>query len=381
MIDNHTSPLSLYIHTPWCVKKCPYCDFNSHPLSSSFDESSYIDKLIAELEQYQSQMTQRKLHSIFIGGGTPSLISHKSYQKLFKRITEYSPIDNIEITLEANPGTVEQHYIDGYRQIGINRISLGAQSFNNEHLKALGRIHSRDEIIKAIAKARHAGFDNINIDLMYALPKQTPQQALEDLNTAIDMTPEHISWYQLTLEPNTLFAVKPPPIPDHDTQADIEQMGLAVLEKNGYCRYEVSAYAKGPCCQHNLNYWRYGDYIGIGAGAHGKISTKDGVKRSHNVRHPKQYLGQPLKNITTWRAITIDDLIFEFMLNHLRLIEPVQYSHFERVTGLNRATLLNILQDLEKQNLLKQSQHQFQLTPQGFQHLDTIVSHFLQSEL
>ncbi|GAL08978.1 radical SAM family enzyme [Photobacterium aphoticum] len=276
-------PLSLYIHIPWCVQKCPYCDFNSHALKTAIPELDYIDALIEDLEidlaAYGLNEGQRPLHSIFIGGGTPSLISPEEIGRLLQAVQQRIPFsDDIEITMEANPGTVEAGRFDGYRAAGVNRISIGIQSFQDEKLTRLGRIHGRDEAIKAAERATAAGLDSFNIDLMHGLPDQSVDDALSDLKQAIALNPPHLSWYQLTIEPNTLFYSKPPTLPDDDDLWDIFEQGHQLLAEAGYVQYEISGYSKpGKQCRHNLNYWRFGDYLGIGCGAHGKVSFADGT--------------------------------------------------------------------------------------------------------
>jgi putative oxygen-independent coproporphyrinogen III oxidase len=371
-------PLSLYIHTPWCVKKCPYCDFNSHALKNDFDETAYIDALIADLHQHILVLRQRPLVSIFIGGGTPSLLSDKAYQRLFNVIAKYQDLATIEITLEANPGTVEQHYINGYREIGINRLSLGAQSFNDTHLKTLGRIHCADEIHTAIEKAKYAGFDNFNIDIMHALPQQTVQQAMEDLQAAIRHNPTHISWYQLTLEPNTLFYKQPPELPREYTIEQIETEGYALLSQQGYSRYEVSAYAKDKKMSvHNRNYWEFGDYIGIGAGAHSKITTPAHITRQWNVKHPKHYVKKPYAFTKESKISDKKNLPFEFMINAMRLFEPISFTLFEQHTGLNKNHIVSELSQLQQKKLIAINGNHFSLTSLGHQYLNDAVSVFL----
>ena len=289
-------PLSLYIHVPWCVRKCPYCDFNSHESKGELPEQQYIETLLEDLKADSSYIQGRKIHSIFIGGGTPSLFSAEAYQRLFEEIQTLVPFaDNIEITLEANPGTVEQGRFAEYRRIGINRLSIGIQSFDAEKLEALGRIHSNDEAIHAAEQAREAGFDNFNLDLMFGLPEQSTREALNDLKTAITLKPAHISWYQLTLEPNTVFHRYPPALPEDDLIFTMQETGQALLASHGYQHYETSAYTKeGHACQHNLNYWRFGDYLGIGAGAHGKITLpeQNQIIRTRKSRQPDHYLNE-----------------------------------------------------------------------------------------
>ncbi|WP_191601466.1 radical SAM family heme chaperone HemW [Marinomonas algicola] len=329
-------PLSLYIHLPWCVKKCPYCDFNSHQADRFEDagklpEEAYLVQLLADLEQDLAFAYGRKIHSIFIGGGTPSLMSARFFHELLDKIrNKIAFVDDIEITMEANPGTFEQDKFREFRQTGINRLSIGIQSFQPHLLNALGRIHGREEAITAVEKSRLAGFDNINIDLMHGLPDQSIEQAMEDLNMAIDLNPEHLSWYQLTIEPNTEFYRRPPELPQDTTLWDIQDAGQARLKTNGYAQYEISANAKkGKQAKHNLNYWRFGDYIGIGAGAHGKLTLIDGqIFRTRKTRHPNHYLGNLAQALSIKEEIAKDDLAFEFMMNRLRLFESFELSDY-----------------------------------------------------
>ena len=288
-------PLSLYIHIPWCVKKCPYCDFNSHEARNEIPEEKYLKALTQDLESELPNIWGRSIESVFIGGGTPSLFSAKGIDQLLANLRERLPIrSNTEITLEANPGTFEQERFSAYREAGINRLSIGVQSFNENHLKRLGRIHGATEAIKAAEIARKAGFVNFNLDLMFGLPEQSVDQALEDLKIAIEAGPTHISWYQLTIEENTLFHHAPPILPDDELMWEMQQKGQALLESSGYMQYEVSAYSQiNKQCQHNINYWEFGDYLGIGAGAHGKLSMPDGeISRHTKYRHPRNIHGK-----------------------------------------------------------------------------------------
>ncbi|MCG8380662.1 MAG: radical SAM family heme chaperone HemW [Gammaproteobacteria bacterium] len=318
-------PLSLYIHIPWCLKKCPYCDFNSHGLKSGnpLPEDAYINALLTDLDLEFQQSGQRPIHSIFIGGGTPSLFSAHAIADLLSGIQARCKLkSDVEITLEANPGTFEQARFSDYRALGINRLSIGIQSFNSDALKQLGRVHDGHDAIHAAEIAHRAGFDNFNLDLMFGLPGQSLQQAKADVKTAVRLGPAHISYYQLTLEPNTLFYVQPPILPDDDTIWTIQEQGQALLAEAGYQQYEISAYAQPEKkCQHNLNYWLFGDYIGIGAGAHGKVTTPDGIIRRSKVRHPNDYLRQAADDtlIQTESVIPRESQCLEFMMNALRL--------------------------------------------------------------
>lgn len=374
-------PLSLYVHLPWCVKKCPYCDFNSHPLRESIPEDAYIDALIRDLDHDLPLLKNRAIHSIFFGGGTPSLFSGAAIARLLNHIrSQLTLTQDCEITLEANPGTVEQQRFYDYRQAGVNRLSIGIQSFNNEHLKRLGRIHGGDEAERAIAIARQAGFTNINLDLMHGLPEQTLEQALTDLSTAIDFSPPHLSWYQLTLEPNTLFYQQPPALPDDDHLWEIQQAGLRLLSAAGFDHYEVSAHCQpDQFSRHNLNYWEFGDYLGIGAGAHSKITDSETqtIWRFSKLKHPKAYLSPNESFIAEKQAIDTDNRRFEFMLNALRLNRPLSFALFTRRTGLAQDTLsvpLNIGQD---KGWLTINEKGFTLTPSGRNFLNDVVSLFM----
>jgi oxygen-independent coproporphyrinogen-3 oxidase len=329
-------PLALYVHIPWCLRKCPYCDFNSHEAKGDAPEAAYVDALIADLEFALPSIWGRRVVTVFIGGGTPSLFSAKAIDTLLAGIRARVPLaPDAEITLEANPGTFEREKFAGFRAAGVNRLSLGVQSFDPRHLRALGRVHDADEARRA-AEAALSIFGNVNFDLMYALPGQTVTEADADLAAALAFSPPHLSFYHLTLEPNTLFHRHPPPLPDDETAADIEDAVDATLEAAGYRHYETSAHARtGRECRHNLNYWQFGDYLGIGAGAHSKLSFADRIVRQVRYRQPKQYLeqvaaGAPLQQDA---AVTREDVGFEFMLNALRLTDGVPASSFAECTG------------------------------------------------
>ena len=379
LLPLHLPPLSLYIHIPWCVKKCPYCDFNSHTYEKTLPEQRYIDKLLLDFETELPYIQKRPLHSIFIGGGTPSLFSPKSFDYLLSQLAKHVTFKhNIEITLEANPGTFEQKKFAQFRQTGINRLSLGIQSFNDTHLKKLGRIHDHKEAKRAIVQARHAGFHNINLDLMYGLPEQTTQMAIRDLNTALCFEPEHISWYQLTIEPNTAFYSAPPPIPDEDHIWEIQDNGQNVLQKSGFKRYEISAWGnKDHRSLHNLNYWQFGDYIGIGAGAHGKITSPphQTVFRYRKTRMPTSYLAA-LQPTVERRILNPSDLSLEFFMNTLRLVEGVPQQTFSQYTGLPLSCIEKKIHLLQKMKLLATTRHQLQPTYKGLLFLNDILSHF-----
>ncbi|PIQ43634.1 MAG: YggW family oxidoreductase [Gammaproteobacteria bacterium CG11_big_fil_rev_8_21_14_0_20_46_22] len=346
-------PLSLYIHIPWCIRKCPYCDFNSHQVRGELDETHYIDTLLKDFDQHLPEIENRKLHSVFIGGGTPSLFKPESFARLFDGLAQRVSFENpnSEITLEANPGTFEQARFQGYREAGINRLSIGVQSFQNDKLKRLGRIHEGDEARRAIDGAINAGFQHLNIDLMHGLPEQSIDDALFDLNTACAFGTDHLSWYQLTLEPNTVFAKFPPTLPDDDHLWAIQTEGLALLNSEGFERYEISAYTRGNNpSQHNLNYWEFGDYIGIGAGAHGKLTTEAGIFRHQKKRSPKDYLAdQTAINVT---QIDESERPVEFMMNALRLSDGVLLSTFTERTGLALDALEPALSHAQNQGWL-----------------------------
>ena len=377
-------PLSLYIHFPWCEKKCPYCDFNSHAISdqgTGFDEKSYLDALCHDLEQSLPLIWGRRVHSIFIGGGTPSLLSPEGLDRLLADVRARIGMDSdIEITLEANPGSVESTKFAAYAKSGITRISLGIQSFNPRHLKDLGRVHSAAEAVAAIGVAKQF-FKRVNLDVMYGLPHQSLDEAIADLQTALSFDTDHVSLYHLTLEPNTLFAKFPPPIPDEDLSAQMQESLLQLLENAGLHRYEVSAYAKPKSeCFHNINYWSFGDYLGIGAGAHGKISFPDKVIRTVKERHPETYIQSVFGNrhgVIEERVVAQDELAFEFMLGALRLKNGAPMSMFEQRTGLLQ---MNIQSDLDlaiEKGLLETDLTSLIATPLGFQFLNDLQELFL----
>src|SRR5579883_579474 len=318
-IFTETLPLSLYVHIPWCVRKCPYCDFNSHEMKHGLPEAAYVEALLDELDHHLPRIQHRSFISIFFGGGTPSLFSANAIEQILRGISQRMPLNpSIEITLEANPGTIEQARFQGFREAGINRLSLGIQSLQNDKLKTLGRIHDHDQAIRAISIAKEAGFTNFNLDLMYGLPHQSIDDALEDVKLALSFQPTHLSWYQLTIEPNTLFHHQPPPLPMDETIWQMQQAGQTLLQQAGFEQYEVSAYSlAGKNCVHNRNYWEFGDYLGIGAGAHSKLTNeKTGeVVRFAQVKHPNAYLNPEKRRLLPLKTLSEDDLIFEFMLN------------------------------------------------------------------
>lgn len=377
----HAIPLSLYIHIPWCIKKCPYCDFNSHAATDGLPENAYIDQLMLDLQTQLSFVQHRAIQSIFIGGGTPSLFSAKSYTKLFTHLKQFLIIpDDCEITLEANPGTIEKDYFKNYFDAGINRVSIGAQSFQDEKLQSLGRIHQSDQAQYAVKEAVDAGFKKINIDLMFGLPNQSVADALFDLHTAIALSPTHLSWYQLTLEPNTYFHHFPPVLPDDDARFDMQQAGQALLRKHNFLQYEISAYSKNDPCQHNLNYWLFGDYLGIGAGAHAKLTdlTTHEIIRRNSVKHPKQYLSAHKNNMALTKKISAAELPLEFMMNALRLFQPISIALFEARTGLTFSVIEKEIQTAVAQDCIVLEKNNFYVTQRGRLFLNELLEIFLQ---
>ncbi len=373
-------PLALYIHIPWCVRKCPYCDFNSHAAGPSLPEEEYVDALLADLDQDLGHVHGRELTSIFFGGGTPSLFSAKALGRLLQGVQQRVPFaSDIEITLEANPGTFEQAKFRDYRSLGINRLSIGVQSFQEAKLRALGRIHNGDEAIRAADMARAAGFDNFNLDLMHGLPEQSIEDALYDLRTAIAQGPTHLSWYQLTMEPNTVFWSQPPQLPEDDLLWDIQEAGQALLAAEGYAQYEVSAYARtGRQARHNLNYWSFGDFLGIGAGAHAKLSAPDGrIVRTWKTRLPKDYLDPAKAFQAGERVLNAEELPFEFLMNVLRLTEGAPAALFEQRTGLPLASLEQARREAEARKLLLADPTRLVATREGQLFLNDLLQHFL----
>ena len=381
-------PLSLYVHFPWCEKKCPYCDFNSHQIKDAqanlpggFDEQRYINALIADLETELPNIWGRQVHSIFIGGGTPSLLSAAGMDQLLCSVRARINLEpDAEITMEANPGSVEANKFAGFAKTGINRVSLGIQSFQDEQLKALGRIHHGAEARQAIQIAMDH-FQSVNLDLMYGLPNQSLEAARSDVETALSFKTPHLSFYNLTLEPNTYFANFPPKLPSEDEIDAIFEQNYALLTKAGYQRYEVSAYAKkGQECKHNLNYWRFGDYVGIGAGAHGKISYPDKITRQVRERHPQTYM-QAIETkgsaLIEAREISAKDLPFEFMLNVLRLADGVDTNTFCERTGLPLSVLSKNINEASKKGLLDDNPSKLKATPLGLRYLNNLQEIFL----
>ncbi len=353
-----TPPLSLYVHLPWCVRKCPYCDFNSHTAGDDAPRQRYLDALLLDLERAADDAGDRSVETVFLGGGTPSLFTPAEIERLLAGIDRHLDLaSDAEITMEANPGTVECGDPAGYRAAGVNRLSIGAQSFSDEHLERLGRIHTSADVRRAVDESRAAGFDDINIDLMHGLPGQDIDVALSDLRAAIELGPTHISWYQLTLEPNTVFFARPPAgMPDDDTAYAIQDEGHALLEAEGFEQYEVSAYARdGHVCRHNLNYWEFGDYLATGAGAHGKITRADGVFRYTRPANPLQYMntieaGKPGEEP---QSPGPDELVFEFMLNALRLVNGFSEELLVQRTGVDADRIEHIMEPAEAKGLVE----------------------------
>jgi oxygen-independent coproporphyrinogen-3 oxidase len=373
-------PLALYVHIPWCVKKCPYCDFNSHEKREELPQAEYVNALIADLESALPQIWGRQVSSIFIGGGTPSLFMPEAFDTLLAAIrARVSLLPDAEITLEANPGTVEAGKFQGFRAAGINRISLGIQSFDDEKLKVLGRIHSADDAKRAIAMAQKH-FDNINLDLMYGLPQQSLAQASRDIETAVGFGTRHLSAYHLTLEPNTPFHHSPPPLPDDDLSADMQEMIESRLAEAGFEHYETSAFARhGHRCRHNLNYWTFGDYLGIGAGAHGKLSSHTGVIRETRRKHPRDYLNAAARGefALERRDVTATELPFEFMMNSLRLCDGFATRLFQERTGLGLSTIQKQLLAAQGEGLLTVSNESIAPTLKGQRFLNALLRGFL----
>jgi oxygen-independent coproporphyrinogen-3 oxidase len=382
-------PLSLYIHIPWCEKKCPYCDFNSHQANQNVDEPAYVTALLMDLQTdlkyFAQSVRNRKLQSIFIGGGTPSLFSAESVEKILQGVADQIQFcDDIEITLEANPGSAEADKFLGFKQAGVNRLSIGIQSFNHTHLTALGRAHNPNEAIKAASYAKKAGFDNFNLDLMFGLPEQTTAQSISDVRRAVALDPSHLSCYQLTIEPNTLFHHQPPITPDDEVLWEMQVNIQSLLAQAGFKQYEVSAYClQDRQCRHNLNYWRFGDYLGIGAGAHGKLTSLDAsAYRNWKIKHPTTYLersknGENLCGATT--KIEKSQFAFEFMLNALRLTNGFKLNLFEQRTGLSVNDIRLQLDSHQQQHLIKIENQQFKLTERGKTMIDNMLQDYLPS--
>ena len=375
-------PLSLYVHIPWCIEKCPYCDFNSHKLRGEIPETEYLNALIDDLKKDLRFVQGRDLFSIFIGGGTPSLISASGIQWLLENIEQLVPFSKgIEITLEANPGAIENQKIADFKTAGITRFSFGVQSFQQEKLTKLGRIHGVEEAKTAARQAHHVGMKTFNLDLMHGLPNQSLEDAMSDLNTAIALKPTHLSWYQLTIEPNTQYFSHPPKLPDDEVLWNIQEHGVKLLAGHGYHQYEISGYSQvGWECQHNLNYWRFGDYLGIGCGAHGKISLplENKILRTTKIKHPKGYLEPERSYMSDCVSVDKEELTFEYMLNRLRLMEPIPFSEFESYTGLARDVLDKQLEQAVKKGLITVAPDFCQVTPLGHRYLNELLTIFME---
>jgi oxygen-independent coproporphyrinogen-3 oxidase len=373
-------PLALYVHVPWCIRKCPYCDFNSHAAPEALPEDEYVGALIADLESALPAIWGRPVLSVFVGGGTPSLFSAAAIDRLLSAVRARVPLSaDAEITLEANPGTFERAKFAGFFAAGVNRISLGVQSFDDRFLRALGRVHDADEARHAVEAASMI-FGNLNLDLMFALPGQSPEDARRDVAAALAFAPPHLSFYQLTLEPNTLFHRHPPPLPDDETAADIEDLVVGMLDDAGYAHYETSAHAKpGYACRHNLNYWRFGDYLGIGAGAHSKLSFPDRVVRELRFKQPRQYLEKAACGEAVQQSSNVSrrELPFEFMLNALRLTDGVPAALFAERTGLPLSVAAKAIDEATRKGLLAADPTRLQPTPLGRRFLNDLQQLFL----
>lgn len=374
-------PLSLYIHIPWCIQKCPYCDFNSHAVKQGIPEQEYIAHLLADLRQDLPLVLGRPLHSIFIGGGTPSVFSAEGIKGILDGVrTEMACLDSLEVTMEANPGTFEALRFANYVAAGVTRFSIGVQTFQAAQLSALGRIHSADEASNAARLANTLPLRSFNLDLMHGLPGQTVAQALDDLDTAIMLAPPHLSWYQLTIEPNTAFASRPPVLPDDDVLWEIQQQGAARLLQAGYQQYETSAYSKPEHqCQHNLNYWRFGDYLGIGCGAHGKITlpSRNTILRTVKIKHPKGYMDLSRGYVDQRLQVEPDERAFEFFMNRFRLLEACPIADFTAYTGLPLSTVSEPIATAVQQALITETATHWQITAKGARYLNDLLTLFL----
>ncbi|EGT3627883.1 radical SAM family heme chaperone HemW [Morganella morganii] len=372
-------PLSLYIHIPWCVQKCPYCDFNSHGQNGELPQEAYVDALLEDLRQDLHLVQGRQIHTIFIGGGTPSLFDALQIKRILDGANALIPFsDSIEITMEANPGTLEHDDFSAYRAAGVTRLSIGVQSFSKDKLNLLGRIHDQNEAQVAAQKASQAGYLSFNLDLMHGLPNQSFAEAMADIDTAVALNPPHLSWYQLTIEPNTLFHSKPPQLPDDEALWDIYEQGQQKLAALGYEQYEISAYAKpGYQCKHNLNYWQFGDYLGIGCGAHGKVTLpeENRIIRTVKIKHPKGYLSA---SNYTFESIDVaeEDRALEYLMNRLRLMTPIPKQEFELRTGQHRDTLTEGMEKAKQRGLLTESAEHWQLTSKGHMFVNDLLTQF-----
>jgi oxygen-independent coproporphyrinogen-3 oxidase len=373
-------PLSLYLHIPWCVRKCPYCDFNSHAVTGEIPQQRYIDALLRDLGAELPGVQGRQIETIFIGGGTPSLFDAQGIKQILDGVADLTPLSSsAEITMEANPGTFEQERFAGFREAGVNRLSIGVQSFDGARLQQLGRIHNRHDALHAAGKAREIGFDNFNLDLMHGLPGQTPETALTDLQQAIDLQPSHLSWYQLTIEPNTEFFSRPPKLPKDETLWAIQEQGQALLADNGYQQYEISAYSQPEQrSQHNLNYWQFGDYLGIGAGAHQKITwpEQNRITRRWKQRQPKAYM-DALNPVSGEQDISPQERPFEFMMNALRLTDGVSSDLFSQRTGLSLGSISSLLDKSRQAGLMQTDAGILAPSPRGRLFLNDLLEQFL----
>ena len=373
-------PLALYAHFPWCVQKCPYCDFNSYTLKEQLPEQRYIDVLLRDLDAQLPAVAGRPLSSIFLGGGTPSLFSPAAIARLLEHArAQLGFVDAIEVTLEANPGTIERGRFSEYRAAGITRVSLGAQSFDERQLKLLGRIHSADETRRAAEELHASGLTNFNLDLMYALPQQTPAEAEADLRSALELVPAHVSQYHLTIEPGTVFAASPPVQPVDEIVDEMLDRSLKLLVAAGFEQYEVSGYARpGTRCEHNLNYWNFGDYLGIGAGAHGKLSdgSRELIVRTQQTREPRRYLAADPEALVR-KPVAVRDLPFEFAMNGFRLVEGFNDALFESRTGLPIGVLERALAPVQGRGMVAREANTWRATPQGFRFLNDILVELL----
>lgn len=376
---NTAPPLSLYVHIPWCVRKCPYCDFNSHTQPEKLPVGDYLTALLDDLQHDTDLAQGRPLQSIFFGGGTPSLFPAGAIGDVIAQAqSQFGFAEDVEITLEANPGTAEHGNFADLKAAGVNRLSIGVQSFSDPQLRRLGRIHNSQQALRAFELARHAGFGNINLDLMHGLPDQTVDQGLADLERAIALQPEHLSWYQLTIEPNTAFYSEPPILPEDDTLCDIQDQGHELLQQAGYQHYEISAYTKpGRRAKHNLNYWEFGDYLAIGAGAHGKITTAEGISRYNKTRLPADYMAKNKDFTASTRLVPTENLPLEFMMNGLRLIEGVPSRLFEERTGIKIESIETKLSKLVADNLLENQTESLRATRMGQRFLNNVLSVFM----
>ncbi len=384
MLFRELPPLSLYLHIPWCVRKCPYCDFNSHEVRDEPPEEAYVAALLRDLDYARPGIEGRPISSVFIGGGTPSLFSGKAIATLLDGIRHrLLVVPEVEITLESNPGTVMATRLYEYHAAGVDRLSIGIQSFRDAKLQSIGRTHGREEALAAYQLARAAGFDSINLDLMFGLPEDNLGGALEDLSTALALGPDHLSWYQLTIEPNTAFYRRPPPLPDDDELLTIQQQGQLLIAAHGYTQYEVSAYAReGKRCRHNLNYWEFGDYLGIGAGAHGKITDSERITRFARRNHPKEYMkaAGTAAALSEQQVIEAGQVVVEFMMNALRLKKGFSPSLFTSRTGLSQAILEPTLKEAAQRGLIEWRADRIQPTELGYRYLNELLYLFYEDE-